>query len=174
MPATRAARRSSASTSSTFRIAPTLRGVEFHHGLFYDQTVGDGRFDLVTMWHFLEHDYDPLRSLGHARRALAPDGRLVVEVPRLDSLTFRMFKRPLAGPAGTAAHGALRPGHARRPHRAAGFEVVDYLPYGAFPPYFYLFCGIAFRLQRDGPEPRPGDLPLLRRADSAASRCCRF
>ena len=26
----------------------------------------------------------------------------------------------------------------------AGFEVIDHLPYGAFPPYFYLFCGIAF------------------------------
>ena len=30
--------------------------------------------------------------------------------------------------------------------RAAGFEVVDYLPYGAFPAYFYLFTGVAFRL----------------------------
>ena len=23
---------------------------------------------------------------------------------------------------------------------------LDHLPYGAFPPYFYLFCGAAFRL----------------------------
>jgi SAM-dependent methyltransferase len=71
---------------------PTLRGAEFHHGLFYDQEVGRERFDLVTMWHFLEHDYDPMRSLAHARQALKPDGRLVIEVPRLDSLTYRMFK----------------------------------------------------------------------------------
>jgi hypothetical protein len=28
----------------------------------------------------------------------------------------------------------------------SGFEVLDHLPYGAFPPYFYLFCGTAFRL----------------------------
>ena len=26
----------------------------------------------------------------------------------------------------------------------AGLEVVDYLPYGAFPAYFYLFTGTAF------------------------------
>jgi hypothetical protein len=26
----------------------------------------------------------------------------------------------------------------------AGFEQVDYLPYGAFPAYFYLFTGAAF------------------------------
>ena len=49
------------------------------------------RFDLVTMWHFLEHDYDPLRSLRTAQRVLKPDGRLVIEVPRLDSRTFRLF-----------------------------------------------------------------------------------
>jgi hypothetical protein len=30
----------------------------------------------------------------------------------------------------------------------AGLEVVDYLPYGAFPAYFYLFAGAAFKLLR--------------------------
>ena len=30
--------------------------------------------------------------------------------------------------------------------RKSGLEVVDYLPYGAFPAYFYLFTGAAFRL----------------------------
>ena len=28
----------------------------------------------------------------------------------------------------------------------AGLEVVDYLPYGAFPAYFYLFTGAAFKV----------------------------
>jgi hypothetical protein len=28
----------------------------------------------------------------------------------------------------------------------AGLEVIDYRPYGAFPPYFYLFAGAAFKL----------------------------
>ena len=46
---------------------PALQHIEFHHGLFYEQNVGSDRFDLITMWHFLEHDYDPLRSLSHAR-----------------------------------------------------------------------------------------------------------
>ena len=26
-----------------------------------------------------------------------------------------------------------------------GLVVEDYLPYGAFPPYFYLFTGLAFK-----------------------------
>ena len=30
----------------------------------------------------------------------------------------------------------------------AGLELVDYLPYGAFPAYFYLYAGLAFQVRR--------------------------
>src|SRR5437899_69284 len=50
-----------------------LGGAEFHCGLFYEHEFERERFDLVTMWHFLEHDYDPMRSLRYAREILAPD-----------------------------------------------------------------------------------------------------
>jgi 2-polyprenyl-3-methyl-5-hydroxy-6-metoxy-1,4-benzoquinol methylase len=136
---------------------PTLRGVRFYHGLFYDQPFGGEQFDLLTMWHYLEHDYDPLRSLRAARDLLSPDGRLIVEVPRLDSLSFRLF--------GDRWPGLQAPQHTALYEKdtllgmldRAGLEVVDYLPYGAFPPYFYLFCGVAFRL-------RPGRGLNLRKA----------
>jgi SAM-dependent methyltransferase len=127
---------------------PAFAGVEFHHGLFYDQPVGRDRFDLITMWHFLEHDYDPLRSLAHAREALKPDGVLVVEVPRLDSLSFRLFRGRWPGlqaPQHTALYDRARLVDLVE---KAGFEVVEHLPYGAFPPYFYLFCGVSFVLLR--------------------------
>jgi 2-polyprenyl-3-methyl-5-hydroxy-6-metoxy-1,4-benzoquinol methylase len=123
-----------------------LQHTEFHHGLFYEQNVGIARFDLITMWHFLEHDYDPQRSLSRARDALKPGGRLIVEVPRLDSVTFRLF--------GDRWPGLQAPQHTALYTREmllkmvarGGFEVIDYLPYGAFPPYFYLFCGVAFKM----------------------------
>src|SRR4029079_18764814 len=70
---------------------PALPDTEFHCGLFYEAPLAEDRFDLVTMWHFLEHDYDPLRSLRTARRVLKAAGRLVVEGPGLDSRTFRWF-----------------------------------------------------------------------------------
>jgi SAM-dependent methyltransferase len=124
--------------------APSLRDVEFHCSLFYEARLADARFDLVTMWHFLEHDYDPCRSLQTARRVLKPDGRLIIEVPRLDSRTFRWF--------GDRWPGLQAPQHTvlfdrdrlLRMVHSAGFEVIDYLPYGAFPAYFYLFTGTAF------------------------------
>lgn len=126
--------------------SPSLSGVEFHCGLFYDAALESERFDLVTMWHFLEHDYDPMRSLRTAARVMRPDGRLVIEVPRLDSRTFRWF--------GDRWPGLQAPQHTvlfdreslLRAVRGAGLEVVDYLPYGAFPAYFYLFTGTAFKL----------------------------
>lgn len=126
--------------------AESMREVEFHCGLFYEARLASGRFDLVTMWHFLEHDYDPMVSLEEAHRVLKPDGTLVIEVPRLDSRTFRWF--------GDRWPGLQAPQHTvlfdrdtlLRSVRRSGFEVVDYLPYGAFPAYFYLFTGAAFRL----------------------------
>ena len=52
----------------------------------------------------------------------------------------------MARAAGATAHGALRSAHLESMVHAAGLEVVDYLPYGAFPAYFYLFTGVAFHL----------------------------
>lgn len=127
---------------------PALEGVEFHCGLFYDQPLATKRFDLVTMWHFLEHDYDPVRTLATARRILKPDGRLIIEVPRLDSLTFRLFGRRWPG-VQAPQHTALYTRETLvRMVEQSGFVVEDYLPYGAFPAFFYFFAGAAFTLLR--------------------------
>ena len=124
--------------------SPSLAGVDFRCALFYEAALESDRFDLVTMWHFLEHDYDPMRSLRTARRVMKQDGRLVIEVPRLDSRTFRWFgdRWPgLQAPQHTVLFDRER---LLRAVRDSGLEVVDYLPYGAFPAYFYLFTGTAF------------------------------
>jgi SAM-dependent methyltransferase len=48
-------------------------------------------FDLVTMWHSLEHVHAPLEVLREAHRLLVPGGKLLVAVPNIDSLPFRWF-----------------------------------------------------------------------------------
>jgi SAM-dependent methyltransferase len=78
-------------------------------------------FDVITMWHSLEHVHAPREVLGEARRLLAPGGRLLVAVPNIDSLPFRLF-----GPAWFAldlprhlTH--FSPATLRRMVEAAGF-----------------------------------------------------
>jgi SAM-dependent methyltransferase len=127
---------------------PWMKSIDFRCGLFPEQRFGDRRFDVITMWHFLEHDYDPRRTLARARELLSDGGRLIIEVPRLDSVSFRLFRERWPGlqaPQHTAlySHATLRSMATRE-----GLEIIEHLPYGAFPAYFYLFTGVAFKLLR--------------------------
>jgi SAM-dependent methyltransferase len=125
---------------------PGFEEIEFHCGLFYELEVGRERFDLVSMWHFLEHDYDPNRTLLHARAALTPPGRLVIEVPRLDSVSYRLYRDRWPGLQAPQHTVLFTKATLLRQLAKAGLEVVDYMPYGAYPAYFYLFAGAAFKL----------------------------
>lgn len=50
-------------------------------------------FDAVTLWDVLEHVPDPLEFLATCARLLKPDGRLLVNVPDLDSPEARILGR---------------------------------------------------------------------------------
>ncbi len=50
-------------------------------------------FDVITMWHSLEHVHSPRDVLREAYQLLVPGGRLVVATPNIDSLAFRWFGR---------------------------------------------------------------------------------
>lgn len=127
---------------------PFFDGVEFHEGLVYEQPLPDDHYDLVTMWHFLEHDYDPVRTLDTVCRTLKPGGHLVVEVPRLDCVSYRLFGKRWPG-VQAPQHTVLYSKEMLLKFVArSGLERVDYLPYGAFPAYFYLFAGVAFKIRR--------------------------
>jgi SAM-dependent methyltransferase len=70
-------------------------GVRFVGKPFDDASVRqaglrDGEFQVVTMWHSLEHVPDPAATLRLARRLLCADGALYVCVPNLASLQAAM------------------------------------------------------------------------------------
>ena len=46
---------------------------------------------MITMFHVLQHLYNPVSYLDAAHRLLAPDGRLIVQVPNAACWQFLMF-----------------------------------------------------------------------------------
>jgi 2-polyprenyl-3-methyl-5-hydroxy-6-metoxy-1,4-benzoquinol methylase len=50
-----------------------------------------GSFDVVTMWHSLEHVHEPLAVLRDAYDLLVPGGKLIVACPNLDAWPARWF-----------------------------------------------------------------------------------
>ena len=68
-------------------------GLDVHHGTLENTDLPDQSFDIVTMWHVLEHLPDPVAALRRVARALKPDGLLLLGVPNFDSIEARIFGR---------------------------------------------------------------------------------
>jgi len=51
----------------------------------------DASFDVVTMWHVLEHLFDPTAVLTQVRRILKPGGLLMMELPNFKCPFARLF-----------------------------------------------------------------------------------
>ncbi len=52
----------------------------------------DNFFDMVTLSHVLEHDYNPISMLKEIRRVLKPGGELVIDIPNFGGLYYTLFK----------------------------------------------------------------------------------
>ena len=73
------------------RVAWRQNGVPVICGDLTNSPLDRGGFSLVTMFHVLEHVYDPVAYLRTARDLLAANGRLVVQVPNASSWQFLIF-----------------------------------------------------------------------------------
>jgi SAM-dependent methyltransferase len=73
------------------------QGVPAVCGDFASTPFGPESFRAVTMYHVLEHLYDPATYLDVAHRLLKPDGRLVVQVPNAASWQFLLLSEKWSG-----------------------------------------------------------------------------
>lgn len=55
--------------------------------------IEDNTFDVITMWHVLEHVYDLRKDLHVIHNILKPDGKLFIAVPNMESFDARHYKR---------------------------------------------------------------------------------
>jgi 2-polyprenyl-3-methyl-5-hydroxy-6-metoxy-1,4-benzoquinol methylase len=67
------------------------RGITVHCGPFETIDFGNQRFDVITMWHVLEHIPEPRAVLEMISHLLRDDGYLVMGVPNYDSVDRRFF-----------------------------------------------------------------------------------
>jgi SAM-dependent methyltransferase len=72
-------------------------GLPIHVGSLPHRDLPPSSFDVVTMWHSLEHVHNPREVLQEAYMLLAPGGRLVVAVPNIESLAFHWFAQAWYG-----------------------------------------------------------------------------
>ncbi|MBA3346744.1 MAG: class I SAM-dependent methyltransferase [Gemmatimonadales bacterium] len=115
-------------------------GLELHQG-HAAETLPGGPFDLVTMWHSLEHDYQPLDTLRRLRGVVRDGGALLVEVPNHESLTRRLHGPHWAGyhtPRHTAAY---TPATLAALLQRAGWRVESQYAYGTLDPYVLWWLG---------------------------------
>jgi SAM-dependent methyltransferase len=68
-------------------------GLEFVHAPAEALPFPEGAFDLVSIWHVLEHTRDPATALREVSRVLRPGGVLVLAVPNFGSWQARHFGR---------------------------------------------------------------------------------
>lgn len=72
-------------------VAWSTNGVPAACGALTHAPFRAGSFSLITMFHVLEHLYDPIAYVEAAHRLLAPGGRLVVQVPNAHCWQFVLF-----------------------------------------------------------------------------------
>jgi len=96
---------------------------------------GEAAFDVITMWHYLEHDYEPQQHLKDLLNVAHSETKLIIEVPNFDSYTRRKFGEHWAG-YHTPRHTALySPNNIEILLKNSGWQVEKILTYGTLDPY---------------------------------------
>lgn len=91
--------------------------------------------DVITMWHYLEHDYNPQLHLKQLLGITHSQTKLIVEVPNFDSYTRRKFGQHWSG-YHTPRHTALySPKNIELLLKNSGWQVVQIITYGTLHPY---------------------------------------
>ncbi len=67
-------------------------GIDVRRGDIGSPLWPEASFDVVTMFHVLEHLTDPRRALQYAVSLLKPSGRLILQVPNAGSIQARLFR----------------------------------------------------------------------------------
>jgi 2-polyprenyl-3-methyl-5-hydroxy-6-metoxy-1,4-benzoquinol methylase len=66
-------------------------------GELWQADLAPESFDVVTLWHVLEHTTQPLQTLIAVKRLVKPDSRLVMAVPNVNDIVMQVAYRMIKG-----------------------------------------------------------------------------
>jgi SAM-dependent methyltransferase len=69
-----------------------LEGIDIHTGSLDDRPYADSCFDVVVIWHVLEHLHDPVETLEKLAPLMRPGAMIAVAVPNISSLQSKLFR----------------------------------------------------------------------------------
>jgi len=91
--------------------------------------------DVITMWHYLEHDYTPLENLSYLKSIAKSSTSLIIEIPNFDSASRRKYDKNWAG-WHTPRHISLfSPENVDLLLQKSGWKVSKLLTYGTMDSY---------------------------------------
>lgn len=91
--------------------------------------------DVITMWHYLEHDYEPMESLKSLKVLAKPTTTLIIEIPNFDSDSRKKYGKNWAG-WHTPRHISLfSPNNIELLLNKSGWNVSTILTYGTMDSY---------------------------------------
>lgn len=91
--------------------------------------------DVITMWHYLEHDYFPFENLNYLKSIAKPSTKLIIEIPNFDSSSRKKYGENWAG-WHTPRHLSLfSPTNVKLLLQKSGWKVSKLHTYGTMDPY---------------------------------------
>jgi len=100
-----------------------------------------GQFDLITMWHYLEHDYNPSHILTKLKQNAHPQTRLIVEVPNCNSLTRRIQKQYWQGFHTPRHLSVFDQSSLKKMLERNGWNITHHYCYGSLDPFVLWWLG---------------------------------
>lgn len=116
------------------------QGLSLHAGEL-EQLPLTGPYDRMTLWHVLEHLYDPLETLRYLRQLARPGTQMIIEVPDHSSISRKVQGSFWAGyhtPRHTAAY---TPATLRVMLERAGWTVARQYQHGTLDTYAVWWLG---------------------------------
>ncbi len=117
-----------------------------------------GRYDVISMFHYLEHTRDPYQELDTAAKALAPGGYLVIEVPHAHGPSLRIYRNRWVGLFPPQHQHLIPPDNLVRALAERGLSLVE-LQFGGTHQAMDAAAAAFFLMQEAQPDPTLPWLP---------------